>query len=201
MVYLLLEIRDLATLHAACVMYEGRGILLGGESGAGKSSLSYACARSGWTFVCDDASAFARNAEIPEIIGHPQTFRFRDRVGEIFPEFCGLKSNVPSLGKPTIEVDTAGLTDVKVADTSPITAIVFLNRAEYRSGPPKLRALTKDDAWERLTTYLWAIQHPAFSERLNALRRLLDRPILEMCYREFEPAIELLQNLALELPA
>ena len=54
MIYPLLEIRDLITLHAACVIFEGRGILLAGDSGAGKSSLSLrACARSGWTYVSD----------------------------------------------------------------------------------------------------------------------------------------------------
>ena len=51
MIYPLLEIRDLITLHAACVVYKSRGILLAGDSGAGKSSLAYACARS-WLDVC-----------------------------------------------------------------------------------------------------------------------------------------------------
>ena len=35
-------------VHAGCVVLEGRGVLLCGDSGAGKSSLSYACARAGW---------------------------------------------------------------------------------------------------------------------------------------------------------
>ena len=38
-------------VHAACVAMNGRGVLLCGESGAGKSSLSYACARAGFTYV------------------------------------------------------------------------------------------------------------------------------------------------------
>ena len=79
MIYPLLEIRDLITLHAACVVHKGRGILLAGDSGAGKSSLSYACARAGWTYVSDDASAFLRNSVVPEVIGHPQKFRFRSQ--------------------------------------------------------------------------------------------------------------------------
>ncbi|MBV8867259.1 MAG: aldolase, partial [Acidobacteriaceae bacterium] len=87
MIYPLLEVRHLITLHAACVMYRGRGMLLAGNSGAGKSSLSYACARRGWTFVSDDASAFQRNTLDPKVIGHPQKFRFREPVGELFPEF------------------------------------------------------------------------------------------------------------------
>jgi hypothetical protein len=200
MIYPLLEIRDLITLHAACVVFAGRGILLAGDAGAGKSSLSYACARSGWTYVSDDASAFVRNSTTPEVIGHPHKFRFREPVGQLFPEFLGLTSTVRAYGKPTIEVRTKELENMRTADASPIHAIVFLNRAGYSEGPPSLIRLSEEDAWNRLFPSVWAIQMPAFQERLLALRRLLERPIYEMRYREFGPAIQGLEQLALGLP-
>jgi hypothetical protein len=196
MIYPLLEIRDLITLHAACVVYNGKGILLAGDSGAGKSSLAYACARRGWTYVSDDASAFIRSSATPEVIGHPHKFRFREPVGQLFPEFLGLKSTLRAYGKPTIEVRTAALDHVRTADASSIDAIVFLNRTAYTFGPPILVQLDEPDAWQRLAPSVWAIDHPAFEERLNALRRLLERPIFEMRYRAFDPAIELLEDLA-----
>lgn len=37
--------RHTTPVHAGCVSLNGRGVLLLGDSGAGKSSLSYACAR------------------------------------------------------------------------------------------------------------------------------------------------------------
>jgi hypothetical protein len=200
MIYPLLEVRDLITLHAACVMFLGRGILLAGDSGAGKSSLSYACARSGWTYVSDDASAFIRTASTPEVIGHPHKFRFREPVGDLFPEFRGLKSTIRAYGKPTIEIRTETLDRMRTADASPIHGIVFLDRANYSSGPPTLIELDKDEAWRRIVPSVWAVQTPAFEERLAALRQLLERPIFEMRYRDFGPAIELLQTLALDLP-
>ncbi|MES2221693.1 MAG: aldolase, partial [Acidobacteriota bacterium] len=43
-------------IHAGCVALDGRGVLLCGDSGAGKSSLSFACARKGWTYITDDAA-------------------------------------------------------------------------------------------------------------------------------------------------
>jgi hypothetical protein len=116
MVYPLLEIRHLVTLHAACVRYRDKGILLAGNSGAGKSSLSYACARRGWTFVSDDASAFQRGSPEPKVIGHPQKFRFREPVGELFPEFKGLKSTLRAYGKPTIEVLTRTIEFIQRAE-------------------------------------------------------------------------------------
>ncbi len=195
MIYPLLEVRHLITLHAACVMHQGKGVLLAGNSGAGKSSLSYACVRRGWTFVSDDASAFRRSAPDPMVIGHPQKFRFREPVGKLFPEFSELKSSYRSYGKPTVEVRTESLNNVITAEESHVNAIVFLNRAAYESGPPVLLPISVEEAWKRLSFSVWAVQIPAFEERLAALERLLTVPRYEMRYSELDPAVDLLERL------
>lgn len=195
MIFPLLEIEYLITLHAACVMFNGKGVLLAGPSGAGKSSLAYACARAGWTYVSDDASAFFRRAATPEVIGHPHRFRFREPVGELFPEFNGRTSTLRAYGKPTIEVPTAALSGMQTANLSPIDTIIFLNRYEESSGAPRLHQLPPEEAWKRLMPSVWAVQLPALQERLEALQKLLDLPIYEMRYLEFPPAISLLKNL------
>jgi hypothetical protein len=195
MIYPLLEVAHLITLHAACVMHQGKGILLAGNSGAGKSSLSYACSRRGWTFVSDDASAFLRNAPNPKVIGHPQKFRFREPVGELFPEFGQLKSTIRAYGKPTIEVNTRTIKHFKSAEEGPVNAIVFLNRDAYTSGPPVLIPVAVEEAWSRLSFSVWAVQMPAFEERLAALERLLAVPVYEIRYSELDPAIDLLERL------
>lgn len=198
MIYPLLEVKHLITLHAACVVHRGKGVLLAGDSGAGKSSLSYACARRGWTFVSDDASAFQRSIFAPKVIGHPQKFRFREPAGELFPEFRGLKSTLRAYGKPTIEVRTESLATIKTAEEGPVNAIVFLNRAAYKSGPPILMPVSPEDAWNRLSFSVWAVQMPAFDERLAALERLLMVPIYEMHYSALDPAIDLLERVVEE---
>ncbi len=195
MIYPLLEVKHLITLHAACVMYQGKGVLLAGKSGAGKSSLSYACARRGWTFVSDDASAFQREAPDPKVIGHPQKFRFREPVGDLFPEFRGLKSTIRAYGKPTIEVRTQTIEYIRRAEECPVNAIVFLNRAAHQPGPPVLVPVSVEDAWNRLTFSVWAVQLPAFEERLTALKRLLAVPLYEMRYSDLNPAIDLLERV------
>lgn len=194
MIYPLLEIQHLITLHAACVQYKGKGILLAGSSGAGKSSLSYACARRGWTFVSDDASAYRRDSACPIIIGHPQKFRFREPVGQLFPEFLGLKSTRRAYGKPTIEVRTDMISEIQLAHESPIDAIVFLNRPAYDGKSPTLVRLPLEEAWKRLSYSVWAVQLPAFEQRLSALECLLALPAYELRYSDFDPAIDLLQR-------
>ena len=74
-----------------------------------------------------------------------------------------------------------------------MNAIVFLNRAAYESGPPVLVPVSTEEAWNRLSFSVWAIQMPAFEERLAALEGLLAVPIYEMRYSELDPAIDLLE--------
>jgi len=195
MIYPLLEVKHLITIHAACVQYQGKGILLAGNAGAGKSSLSYACARHGWTFVSDDASAFCRESPSPMIIGHPQRFRFREPVGQLFPEFLDMKSTIRAYGKPTIEVRTETIAKIQLADESPVSAIVFLNRPAYDGCSPALIPIALEEAWERLSYSVWAIQMPEFAHRLAALKRFLDVPLYELRYSDLDPAIEALQQL------
>jgi hypothetical protein len=196
MIYPLIEIRHLVTVHAACVIHRGKGILLAGDSGAGKSSLAYACARRNFTYVSDDASAFVRGSEKPIIIGHPQKFRFREPVGELFPEFRGLKSAVRAYGKPTIEVRTVSLKDFQTADQSAVDAIVFLNRPGYQSGPPVLLPVSPEEVWKRFSFSVWSVQMPEYQERLEAVEGLMDIPAFEMRYSDLDDAIDCLETLA-----
>ena len=59
--------------------------------------------------------AFIRGSDPLEIIGHPQKFRFREPVGQLFPEFSGLKSTLRAYGKPTIEIKTRSLEGIATA--------------------------------------------------------------------------------------
>jgi len=47
---------DIAVFHGASLSYGGQGILFVGQSGAGKTSLSYLCARQGFQYLADEDS-------------------------------------------------------------------------------------------------------------------------------------------------
>ena len=196
MIFCQLEIRHLVTVHGACLMFNGKGLLFAGPSGAGKSSLAYACARRGWTYISDDASAFLRDSPRPLVLGHPHRFRFRESVGELFPELLGLKSKMRSYGKPTVEVSTASMSDLRTAEDSPINGIVFLNRNCHEPGPPVLHRVGAEETWARLSVSVWAVQLPAYEERISAVQRLLDIPAYEINYSHLDPAIDCLEELA-----
>jgi hypothetical protein len=91
--YSLLDALHLVAIHAACVALHGHGVLLAGDSGVGKSSLAYACARRGWTYCSDDASSLVVRGPGHSVLGNPRVFRFRESAAALFPEFAGLEES------------------------------------------------------------------------------------------------------------
>lgn len=49
--------REVPLVHAGLVARDGHGVLIGGASGAGKSTTALACAGAGWDFLGDDCVA------------------------------------------------------------------------------------------------------------------------------------------------
>jgi hypothetical protein len=74
--------------------------------------------------------------------------------------------------------------------------MIFLNRADYQSGPPVLLPLAPEELWKKLSFSVWAVQLPEYRERLAAIEELMKLPAYEMRYGELDAAIDLLENLA-----
>jgi len=60
---MLLRRHGLYGLHASAVAREGTGFLIAGGSGCGKTTLSVALVRSGWSYLSDDALMLRKNGE------------------------------------------------------------------------------------------------------------------------------------------
>src|SRR5579863_1802406 len=76
-------------IHAACVVLDGHGVLLCGDSGAGKTSLAYSCALVGWQFVADDTCFILHSESERRVVGNCHNVRFRTSAVELFPELAG----------------------------------------------------------------------------------------------------------------
>src|SRR5258708_37660396 len=153
MALLLIEALYLTPIHAACVAFQGSGLLLCADSGAGKSSLSFACARQGWTFVSYDASFLVRGGKHNVVVGDPAHLHFRESATELFAE---LKSHslAPRInGEIAIELTTGNMPQVLTAPQSPIALLVFLNR--QTSGPASLHPFPKERASAVLEQIIW----------------------------------------------
>ena len=193
MIYTLLDTQHLATIHGACISRNGCGVLLVGESGAGKSSLTYACTRRGWTYISDDASSLIMRRKGRTVVGNPRTFRFRPSVSALFPELQGHVKQ--RNGKPTLEIRSDQFAHVKVAQECEVRYVVFLNRKPTQQESEGLLPVSRAESFRRLFQNPWPVELGIHEDRMAAIERLIEAPGYDLSYQQFDPAIDLLEAL------
>ena len=183
-------------VHAACVSLHARGVLLCGGPGAGKSSLAFACASRGWTYISDDASSLVTGSRDRIVLGKPFQIRFRESAAGLFPELEGRPASLDRDGDLTIEVRTEDLPGLKTALQGHVDHVVFLNR--HCPDPARLMPVSTTDALERLLSFL-PLYDPALRERQEApIRGLLDAGAFELQYQSLDSAVKRLEQLVEE---
>jgi len=180
----------LTPFHAACVAKNGRGVLLCGDSGAGKSSLSYACARRGWTYLSDDASYLLRRcAEERIVLGHPHRVRLRPDAPRLFPELAQLALSRRGNGRMSLDVRTH---HVPSAPRTIVDRVVILRRGSERNQLSRVDDRVARELCEPIF-YWWdarisAEQQRAFDTLLAASE------VLCLEYNDLDRAIDLLEQ-------
>ena len=174
-------------LHAACVARGGRGILLCGDSGAGKSSLAYACARQGWTLVSDDAVHLAPGPERTGV-GGSNLIHLRAPARDLFPELDAWQLQTTPNGKAAMEIDAAAH-GFHTARHTAVTQCVFLRR---RPGPPAMTPYPAEAAVEYFLKYIEPRDTTAAAGHLREF--LKQEPIL-LEYDTIGDAVSVLEAL------
>lgn len=171
--------QNLAPLHAGCVGWQGRGVLLIGDSGAGKTTLTLQALLEGMEFLTEDASFV-----------DPASLKVTGVANYVHPRFDALRFVEPEArraqmqaapvirrrsGVEKFEVDLRGGSGAVLAATPlALQAIVFLS-PEASDGQPLLRPLDLATATARLrATQPYAAQldsWPAFERGIAKLRR------------------------------
>jgi hypothetical protein len=73
--------------HAASLAWGGEGLLLLGDTGAGKTSLSYLCIKQGFSYLTDeDSFVEERSGEDWRILGYQRRIRLDNETLAYFPE-------------------------------------------------------------------------------------------------------------------
>jgi hypothetical protein len=187
--------RYTAPVHAACVAWQGRGVLLCGDSGAGKSSLAFACARAGATYVSDDASFVLHGENGRRVTGNCHMVRLRPSAAELFEEVAGRPITPRLVGKPSIEMPLATMPGIRQAPSCDVEYIVFLNRKD--SYPQELVPFPLDVARGYVHKHLCGMDSLREAQ-LTSVERLLTARIFELRYRDLDWAIERLERLVQE---
>jgi hypothetical protein len=193
--YTLLDAQHVVAVHAACVAKNGNGFLLFGDSGAGKSSLAYACARRGWTYISDDCTFIPRCTSGRLAVGNPRTFRFRPAASTLFSDIEGPVSL--RNGKPTIEIKSASLPSITTATECKINQVIFLNRCAQENVPTGLQPVSRQECWKRVSQQnAWPAELCIQRERQEALETLLGARALQLNYTHCAQAVDALERVA-----
>jgi hypothetical protein len=179
-------------IHAGCVSLNGHGVLLCGDAGAGKSTLSYACARAGWTYTSDDGCYVSHDRNDLQVEGTYYKVRFRPTAAELFPEVRGLEITPRVVGKPSIEMSTALMENIACAQTAHVNFIVFLNRNP--GGPPALIPYRKDVARYSMRQMLYGSPE-TLAIQYKTVELLLALDVFELRYTDLDWAVERLRQL------
>jgi hypothetical protein len=199
MVYFTLDYLYITIVHAGCVARNGRGVLLCGDAGAGKSCLSYACVKRGWTLLSDDFSAILRRPGSRVVLGKPERIRFRPEAFQLFPELAGRRSQITPYGKHMFDLRTGDLPQTLTAQRCRAEQIVFLDRRD--SGHAELIPMDPEEALRRLEYDARYWDPPVFDEQRESLRGLLSHGVHILRYSDFGGAISLLESLVDEKTA
>lgn len=189
----LLDPRYLTAIHAACVQFGNKGVLLCGDSGAGKSSLAYACARRGWAFLTDDSTSLIRKSSHPVVLGNPFQIRLRDSAVALFPELRDRKITRRVTGKLSIEVPTASTPGIETISQSSADYIVFLKRG--KPGAPRLVPFPKETALRWFEQFIFFGDKALREAQKASLRNLLRTEMFELHYDDLESAVAKLESM------
>jgi len=182
----------LAPMHSALITRRGVGLALCGDSFAGKSTLAYACARSGWTFISDDGSFLLRNRADRYAVGNPFAIRFREDAKSLFPELSSFKVAQRHNGALGIEARTSAL-PVSTAHGCSIDHLVFLRRSGSRPASLDRVEASEAQCWlEKASLYG---PYDVRESQRQAYRRLLGAGIWELHYSHLPDAVRLLDRL------
>ncbi len=188
----LVEQRVFAAMHGALVARDGRGIMLAGDSFAGKSTLAYACARAGWTYVSDDGALMVRERDDRYTIGDPHTIRFRPDAPDLFPELISQLAIVRPNGKIAIEVLTREL-GLDIAPGCHVDHVVCLNREQTYTA--RLSRLSKESMLEEWSRFNVFGTREVCEARRRCHERMLGAQLWEMRYSDLDDAVERLERL------
>ena len=194
--YVLIAARYLTFTHAACVAFGGRGVLLCGDSGAGKTCLAFACARKGWTFLSGDATAVVRGRTDYRILGRPFEIRFRETARQLFPELEICPQVIRPNGKNDIEIDPRDL-GVKCALEGTASHIVILERSRHPI-PAVVEVFPRDAALRHLEQAICFGDESSRTEQLRSLVEFLTLPTLCLRFYDLNSAERVLRSLVTE---
>ncbi len=169
--YVLAVHQSLTPVHCSCVSLNDCGILICGPSGAGKTTLAYACAKAGMKIVSDDVVYLEvlANGNL-RLRGNPWHLRLEPNTGQLFPELIGKPAKLRS--------DHAWYLEIRIEENFPgqgmtscvPKALILLER--HGSAPVGLTSLDATSVLKRLRADIFLADESVVGRHYAVLDRL-----------------------------
>jgi HPr Serine kinase C-terminal domain len=119
-------------LHCACLERNGNGILIAGDSGVGKSTLTAALTQRGHALISDDWTYFSKGQSTLVAHGLCSPIKLLPDAVQFFEELRELTPAISLNGELAYELDSAHFVGSTVKNTSRPRSIFFLERTPNR---------------------------------------------------------------------
>ncbi|HZY30158.1 MAG TPA: hypothetical protein VFF86_00810 [Candidatus Methylomirabilis sp.] len=175
----LLAYRGLHMVHAAALERKGRGVLIPGMSGSGKTTCCVSLVRAGYRCLSDDKPFLRENGNGIQLLAFPERIDVTERTISFFPELSGAPPGVLKAGYRKKHFHPEALYPGSTAETGRPDLILF----PQISGEPKsrLEKLSKIRAIETLLPHGLVVLDPEQAKRrFDLLTRLVEGA---ECYR------------------
>lgn len=170
------RVKRLVPLHAACIGREGRGVLLMGESGAGKSTVSLLCLLAGFEFLSEDSVFVEPDSLLASGVANFAHVRANSLRWVAQPrEVAAIRKSTVirrRSGVRKFEVDLRQRRYRLAPQPQEIHSLVFLSSAAAGS-QPMLRPLAKAQTLSRLNaSQAYAAGQPGWAQFCASLSRI-----------------------------
>ncbi len=161
-------------LHCACVAKNGRGLLLAGPSGTGKSSLALALSQQGFGFLSDDRTFYSIEKGEPSVWGLPTPLKLRPEAIQWFDELREERLTDRRSGGPAFWLEPERLAGVQRVRQCRPTALIFLLRGDAPEF--RLTSVSSSDARNRLNREMMAESPQADQKRSETIEKIAELP-------------------------
>ena len=181
--YVLAVHHNYTPVHCSGVVSRGRGVLICGVSGTGKTTLAYACARSGLQVLSDDVVHLQIDPvnDLLRLWGKPWFLRLVPEAVELFPELAGLQPQLRSDHEWYLEIDVENQFPGRAVVSCEPQALVFLERHQDAENQ-QLQPLDVDSALERLLKDIFVSETAVIERHRQTLKRLLQIKAYTLSY-------------------
>jgi len=167
-------------LHCACVVRGGFGVLLSGPASSGKSTLTLALVRRGFSFLSDDWTYFSQLEDRLCAWGPITKLKLLPDAAAFFPELGGFEAGVSVNGERAYEIEPDLQLGVSRSRYCEPRRLIFLERSP--SPEFSLIRMPAAEAAAHLEQYLLAETAERISPQLAIIRRLADQDCWRLRY-------------------